>query len=41
MNPMREIIEIPKLEAVCGGLLNFSPLSPVTQITPPSRLLLG
>jgi hypothetical protein len=28
---MRELIEITELEAVCGGLLNFSAFSPVTQ----------
>jgi hypothetical protein len=29
---MREIIENTELEAVCGGLLNFSAFSPVTQV---------
>jgi hypothetical protein len=41
MNPMREIIENTELEAVCGGIFNFSPLSPVTQINAAEQVAAG
>ena len=38
---MREIIENTELEAVCGGLLNFSAFSPVTQANVATQVAVG
>ena len=38
--PMTELIDM-ELEAVCGGFLNFSPFSPVTQTNVSTQVGVG